>query len=125
MIKVVAAVIEQNGKVLIARRRPGKSQAGKWEFPGGKLEEGESPEECLQRELAEEFQITVTVGAYICSTQYRYEHGEIELIAYHVEYQSGNFVLSDHDRIEWISPSDYENYEFSAADVPIVQKLMQ
>ncbi len=67
MTTVTCAIIEKEGKILLARRAVGQKLAGKWEFPGGKVEDGESPEECLKRELEEEFGIQVEVGAFITS----------------------------------------------------------
>ena len=76
MQKVTAAVIEKDGKILIARRKRDDSQAGKWEFPGGKLEAGETPEACLKRELREELGIETEVGAFFCSSRFVYpQHG--------------------------------------------------
>ena len=69
MTIVTCAIIEKDGKILIARRAEGQKLAGKWEFPGGKVEDGESPEECLKRELEEEFGIPTEVGEFITSTK--------------------------------------------------------
>ena len=66
---VTAAVIERDGHILIAKRRQGSRFAGKWEFPGGKLEKGETPEQCLKRELQEELEIVTVVGDLICTTE--------------------------------------------------------
>jgi len=70
MVKVTAAIIEKDGKVLIARRRKGSHLEGKWEFPGGKIEQKETPEECLKRELNEEFGIEAQIDEFICSNRY-------------------------------------------------------
>ena len=69
---VAAAVIERDGYVLIAKRKQGWHEAGKWEFPGGTLEEGETPEQCLKRELQEELAIVTEVGALFCKSEYSY-----------------------------------------------------
>ena len=81
---VTCAIIENEGKILIARRAADQKLAGKWEFPGGKVEDGESPEECLKRELEEEFGIQVEVGEFITSNNHHYDHISIELLAFHV-----------------------------------------
>ena len=74
MISVTFAIIEKAGKILIARRASDQKLAGKWEFPGGKVEDGESPEECLKRELEEEFGVQVEVGEFIYSNKHHYDH---------------------------------------------------
>ena len=76
---------------------------GLWEFPGGKIEEGETAEECLAREIKEELEIIVEVGELITSNQHKYPHGYFELIAYRVKYISGEIVLNDHDDFKWVT----------------------
>ena len=124
MIKVTAAIIEKDNKILIARRKEGKKLAGLWEFPGGKVDPGETPEECLRRELFEEFGIDTEINDFICSSEYTYPHGAIELLVYKVTYISGEFHLTDHDEIKWITPQDFSEYDFAPADIPVVNKLM-
>ena len=104
MTTVTFAIIEKDGKILIARRAAVQRLAGKWEFPGGKVEIGESPEECLKRELEEEFGIQAEVGEFITSNKHHYDHISIELLTFRVKYISGEFTLSDHDTIEWVNP---------------------
>jgi 8-oxo-dGTP diphosphatase len=123
--KVTAAVIEKNGKILIARRKPADSRAGKWEFPGGKLEPGETPEACLSRELREELGIETEVGAFFCSSTFAYPDLAVELLVYRTSYVSGEIALHDHDRVEWISPEALCETDFCEADKPVVRKLKQ
>ena len=125
MILVVAGVIEHNGRVLIARRRKGDVLGGKWEFPGGKVRPGESPEESLARELEEELGIKVRVGEYICSSRFDYPHASIELVAYRVSFLSGRIRLADHDKVVWVRPEEMNDYDFSEADRPIVNKIIK
>src|SRR5688500_10429328 len=104
MIEVAAAIIEDGaGRILIARRAPGKSQAGMWEFPGGKLEPGESPQECLRRELLEEMGIEIEPFAYFGVNEHDYGTVTIRLMAYKARYVSGEIVLADHDEYRWVS----------------------
>ena len=122
---VTCAIIEDGDKILIARRAADQNIAGKWEFPGGKVEEGESPEECLKRELEEEFGIQVEVGEFITSNKHHYDHISIELKAFRTKYISGEFTLSDHDKIEWVSPDELLDYDLAEADVPIAGELLE
>jgi 8-oxo-dGTP diphosphatase len=84
MINVTAAIIQRNNRILIAKRSSTSSLPNKWEFPGGKVESGETPEECLKRELWEEFEINVSIGAIFGESVYRYQYGSIKLLAYRV-----------------------------------------
>lgn len=123
-IDVVAAVIKKDNKFLIARRAKGKHLAGLWEYPGGKVELGESDETSLARELGEEFGISVKVKQYLTSSFFRYEKVNINLKAYLVEHIAGDFVLIDHDSIEWITFDEFQNYLFAPADLPINEYLI-
>ncbi|HTZ41268.1 MAG TPA: alpha/beta fold hydrolase, partial [Syntrophales bacterium] len=109
--------------VLIARRKRGHRLAGKWEFPGGKLEEGETPEECLRREMMEEFGVDVTVGEFVGRSHHIYPHGAIDLLAYRVTYLNGIYQLHDHEEIRWVYPADLADHDFSEADIPIARLL--
>ena len=122
-IRVVAGVLTRGESFLIARRRRGKSLAGFWEFPGGKLEDNETPEQALVRELKEEFSIDVRVGDYIGQAEYDYEHISIELIAYRASIQTGDFQLTDHDAIEWVTLEEATGYKLAPADIPILRQL--
>ena len=125
MITVTCAIIEKDDKILIARRAKGQKQEGKWEFPGGKVEDGESPEACLKRELEEEFSIQTEVGEFICSNKHHYGYISIELLAYRTKYVSGSFTLIDHDEIKWVNPEALLNFDLAEADVPIALKLQE
>ncbi|MDD3013542.1 MAG: 8-oxo-dGTP diphosphatase MutT [Candidatus Gastranaerophilales bacterium] len=125
MIKVLAGVIEKDSKILIARRKQNSHLAGKWEFPGGKLEANETQEECLFREIFEELGIKIKVCEFICSSKYSYEHISIELLAYMAQYISGEVFLTDHDEVRWVSKTELNNYIFAEADVPVVNKLIE
>lgn len=120
---VTAAVILNNEKILIAQRAEGQSLAGKWEFPGGKIEEGETLEECLKREIKEELDVTIEVGKFIGESVYKYDFGEIKLLAYSSKWISGEFKLTVHTKIHWISIEEIDDYDFAPADLMIVEKL--
>ncbi|HBE88576.1 MAG TPA: 8-oxo-dGTP diphosphatase MutT [Elusimicrobia bacterium] len=123
MKQVTAAVIEKDGRVLIAQRKSGDALAGKWEFPGGKLEPGETPEACLRRELKEEFGVETEIGDFICSSEFEYKHFHIELLVYRARHISGEFQLHDHAAIEWVAPADLLKYDLASADIPVIEKL--
>lgn len=125
MKKVTAAVIEKDGRILIAQRKAGDKLAGKWEFPGGKMEPGETPEECLRRELMEEFGIDTRIGRYLCSSEFEYKHIHIELLAYRAEHLSGEYKLNDHAGIAWVKPGELKSYDLSSADLPVVDAILK
>jgi len=122
-IAVSAAVLEKDGRVLIARRRRGDRMEGKWEFPGGKIESGETAQGCLRREMKEEFGIDIAVGPLVGRSRHAYPHAEVDLWAYRVAHRAGDFLLRDHEEILWVRPSSLQSYDFSAADVPITKIL--
>ena len=125
MKQVTAAVIEKHGKILIAQRKKGDALAGKWEFPGGKLEAGETPEFCLQRELMEEFGVVTRIGAFICSSKFEYKHLPIELLVYRARHVAGEFKLNEHDQLAWVDLAELKDYDFSSADIPVVELLLR
>lgn len=123
MIEVTAAILNKNGRLLIAQRKPAGKLPNKWEFPGGKVEAGETPEECLKREMEEEFGIDVTVGEYLGESVFHYEHGSIKLLAFKTIWNTGAIVAKAHKAIEWVPISDLSRYDFAPADVPFVDRL--
>ena len=118
-INVVAAVFRQDNLVLVSRRAQGHHLEYKWEFPGGKIEENETPEECLRRELKEELGVIVEVGQYIGESTFSYPNKDIRLLAYQVKLLSGNFSLSVHDRIDWVEIRRLHTIDLANADIPI------
>jgi mutator protein MutT len=122
IIDVTAAVIVKDGKVLAARRGPGKHLEGYWEFPGGKLEENESPENCLERELTEEFSISTRVGVYIGESVYDYGEKVVRLLGYEVEHSAGDFKLVDHDELRWLEIDQLADVKWAPADIPLVEQ---
>ncbi len=125
MITVTCAVIEKDGKILIARRKNQGHFANKWEFPGGKLESGETSEQCLQRELFEELGIEARVGQFIGASTFTYDHAAITLLAFKCLHVSGELTLHEHEEIRWVAAAELTDYDFPEADIPIVKLLMK
>ena len=122
-IKVIAGLINHNGRFLIAKRNLKKSLGGLWEFPGGKIDDYETPKECLKRELMEELNIETEIGDFICNNTHDYGDFKIDLHLYKVKSFSGNIIKSEHEDIKWISKVEFDNYKFAPADIPIIEKL--
>ena len=125
MINVTAAIMEREGKILIAKRSSTSSLPNKWEFPGGKIETGETPEDCLQRELSEEFEIDVSIGAFFSESIYNYDHGSIRLIAYRVHTDQDIVTLNAHDEVQWVPVQNLLKYDLAPADVPIAMEVQK
>ena len=123
MIEVVAAVVNRQGKYLIARRAPGKHLAGYWEFPGGKIEEGETPEASLQREMQEEFGVHAEIGNYLGDNVHDYGSKVVRLMAYEAVVEGGIHQSTDHDRIDWVEFSQFSDYPLAAADIPLLNYI--
>ena len=120
---VIAALLIKDGLCLIAKRRAGDSLGNLWEFPGGKMEAGETPEVCLRREMVEELQIDVEVGDLFAETIYEYEFGTFQLFVYWASWRGGALCPTVHDEIAWVDRQTILNYPFVPADVVIVEKL--
>lgn len=122
-IKVVCGIIYKEDKVFICRRKSEKFLAGYWEFPGGKIEDYESPKESLTRELSEELGMDVNVLNHFQTVTHDYGNFTIELIAYLCEYKTASYILTDHDRYEWLSASEIIHLPLAPADMPIANQL--
>jgi 8-oxo-dGTP diphosphatase len=124
MIEVVCGVIyNEHGQVLICRRAQHKSLSGYWEFPGGKMEPNELPEQSLSRELLEELGMEVLVQDFLAEVMHKYEDFAIKLVAYRCAFISATYILSDHDRYTWVFPQELVNFELATADIPIAEQL--
>lgn len=120
-MRVVAAVIRKDGKILLVRRAPLERLAGFWEFPGGKVEAGEGDEIALRREIAEELAIDISVGKYLASSG----DEALTLVAYLCDWLSGVECLSVHDRAEWLSIEAISLKQLAPLDVPLLNALKE
>ena len=120
---VVGAVIIENGFVLCAQRGSNGLLGGLWEFPGGKIEPGETPREALVREIAEELDCSVTVGAEVELTTHQYEFGIVELRTFYCELVSGTPYATEHAQLRWVSPTDLSELDWAPADIPAVDRI--
>lgn len=124
-INVVGAIIIQDGKILCCQRGKDRALAKLWEFPGGKIEEGESKIDALKRELEEELKITVDIveDEYeFC--RYEYDFGFVNLTTFICYLKSGEPQLTEHLQIKWLKVKDIEFLEWAPADIPTVEKLV-
>jgi 8-oxo-dGTP diphosphatase len=123
---VAAALILRGDEVLICQRRPDQPMALQWEFPGGKLEPGESPEAALKRELDEELGITATVGSRVTHIRHNYRHGGAVDLQFFAVYEfQGEIQNRIFHEVKWVRLEDLPNYDFLAADRGLIRDLAQ
>jgi len=125
MLRVTAAILVHRDKILIARRKDNDPLAGKWEFPGGKIEQYETPEQCLAREMKEEFGIDIRVGEFFGDSIYRYSSKTIQLLGYRAVWTGGKFSLNAHADYKWVSLKQLQDFDFAPADINFIKKLQQ
>lgn len=123
-IVVVGAVIERDGKIFATRRGAQMSLPGLWEFPGGKIESGETPEEALSREIHEELGARIEVGDFLTTTDYEYDFGIVSLSTYRSRLVSGELEITEHSESIWLDPKELLQLEWAPADVPAVEILV-
>jgi 8-oxo-dGTP diphosphatase len=124
IVKVAAGVVRHSGRFLIAQRNPLDRQPYKWEFPGGKIETGETPQACLKRELFEELGIEVQVGALLAHHLHYDGQCRIDLTACHVRWIAGDIRLNVHYQSRWVTAAAMPSFDFLPADLPIISHLM-
>jgi len=122
-IVVAAGAIECDGKFLIARRGPGGHAAGLWEFPGGKVEEGETPEAALERELHEELGGRFLAGEFVSEAVDESVYPAVRLLVYRVNTNTYLVQSQEHEELRWIDPAEFPSYPMPPADVAAVKVL--
>ena len=125
VLVVACALVDVDGRVLICKRPQGKSLAGLWEFPGGKVEAGETPEAALIREMDEELGITITQSclAPFVFASHTYETFHLMMPLYLCRRWSGVVVAKEHGALAWVKPNALSNYEMPPADAPLIAYL--
>ena len=122
--EVMGAVFFEQGRILIMRRAPFMSCAGSWEFPGGKLEKGETHEQCLARELREELHIEAKIGGFLTENRHEYDFGTVHLCVYRVLSWSGEMALTVHDDLRWVPLKELADFPgLLPADIPVARAL--
>jgi 8-oxo-dGTP diphosphatase len=119
----VAVIWNQTGQILIDQRKVGGTMGGLWEFPGGKIEPGETVEACIEREIWEELAIEITVGEQLISIDHTYPTFHLTLTVHHCQHISGVPQPIESEEIRWVNIGDLNNYQFPAANIAIINAL--
>ncbi len=121
----VGVIWNQQGQILIDRRRPTGVLGGFWEFPGGKIETGETVEECIKREIWEELGIVIEVGKHLITIAHTYTHLHVTLIVHHCQYIEGVPQPIECDEIRWVNLEELDEFNFPEANFQIIAALRQ
>ena len=125
MLNVTCAIIVKDNMILATRRSEAMSHPLKWEFPGGKIEPGETPEECLRREIKEELGIPLRITKPLPSQQHHYEGFFINLIPFLCEYVTGQVILAEHKEYRWCSKTELIKLDWAEADRMVLEVLLK
>ena len=121
-IEVVAAIIKDKDKILSTQRGYGEFKDG-WEFPGGKIEKGESQEEALKREINEELNIKIKIETFVDTITYDYDNFHLKMHCYICSIESGNLTLTEHSAFKWLTKDTLYNVNWLPADIELIKKL--
>jgi 8-oxo-dGTP diphosphatase len=120
---VTAALIKDDHRILIAQRGKSKRFGSQWEFPGGKLQSGETPEACLRREIREELNLEIRVEEHFCTVRHRYQDFDIELMTFWCSIVGGELELEEHEQVRWVTVQELNQYDFVKADLSVIAAL--
>ena len=123
-IRVVAAVVKHEDKIFATQRGYGEFEGG-WEFPGGKIEEGETPQEALKREIMEELETEIRVGDLIDTIEYDYPTFHLSMDCFWAEIVSGELVLKEHEAAKWLTKNELDSVEWLPADITLIDKIRE
>ena len=121
-IRVVAAVIRDGDRIFATARGYGEFK-GQWEFPGGKIEAGESPQDALKREIHEELEVLIQVGDLIDTIEYDYPTFHLSMDCFWAEIVSGDLVLKEHEAAKWLIKEELDSVEWLPADITLIEKI--
>lgn len=121
-VRVVAAIIKNNGKIFATQRGYGEFKDG-WEFPGGKIEVGETPQGALVREIREELDTEIAVGELFDTVEYDYPAFHLSMDCFWCEVVSGNLVLKEHEAAKWLGKDELGSVEWLPADLGLIKKI--
>jgi len=124
MLQVTCTIIEHNNKVLICQRSATMKLPMKWEFPRGKIEQDESKEDCLQREIKEELGMIITIDLALKAVEHNYPDFSICLNPFIRKWESGQVLPTEHKQAKWLDASELLNYDWAEADLPIVREYL-
>jgi 8-oxo-dGTP diphosphatase len=125
MFEVTAGIILKEDKILIAKRGLDKKFRGRWEFPGGKLEPGESLQDCIKRELEEELNISIKNQEYFITNEHEYDNFKVKIHSFLIREYNGEIILNEHEELKWINPNKYEEYDILEADLPFIRAFLK
>jgi len=124
MLQVTCAIIEHANKILICQRSASMKLPLKWEFPGGKIETGESKEDCLRREIKEELHIDISIHSTLTMVEHHYADFSLQLYPFVCSLQSGEVKVLEHAQAIWVDVAQLRNYDWAEADLPIVNEYI-
>ena len=125
MIHVACALIEKDQQILICQRSASMKLPLKWEFPGGKLEEGESLEQCLIREVKEEINLDIHIHEELTKVEYHYPDFSLTLYPFICSVKSGKLKVLEHEQVVWVDPTELFRYDWANADLPIIEEYIR